>query len=380
MAGSHLFLEQTISLTKYKETQHLLVILSTSQHTHTHTHTLACRHQSRPIANTHRIHSSQQCFLSSLPPLLAPCAPRTPPTLEVPWAAPTPACCLPAVPWAGRRPAPSSTPADPAAPSSSRPSRASSTPAAPPIATSSISIVNPGGPPIATSSVSAIIESKPIPSSTASVGMDSCASKCYINWQSCNAAPNTNKATCYADFSKCIGYDAAPETHPDHCSTTLGAPTSMPTPTGSFGDDCARKCVAAFDQCNQQPDCNHSDCAAKLSRCVGYNPFQGGYVQPTTCQNGLPHPGGNATTTDTVVITTTFCPAGQTQTTTETWTITACPGGCSGSSPTSGGSSGSNGTTPGNPPSGSTPAVAGAGRIEIGSVLLLAAAGAVALL
>ncbi|KAF4951707.1 hypothetical protein FSARC_12830 [Fusarium sarcochroum] len=66
-------------------------------------------------------------------------------------------------------------------------------------------------------------------------------------------------------------------TSPIYPTATDSIPPPAPT------DDCVKKCNDAHNKCNTAPDANHSTCAAEYSECLGYNPYEGSFVEPTAC-------------------------------------------------------------------------------------------------
>ncbi|KAJ4266066.1 hypothetical protein NW762_004039 [Fusarium torreyae] len=59
------------------------------------------------------------------------------------------------------------------------------------------------------------------------------------------------------------------------------ATDSIPPPAPT--DDCVKKCNDAHDKCQTAPDANQATCAAEYSECLGYNPYEGTFVEPTAC-------------------------------------------------------------------------------------------------
>lgn len=48
-------------------------------------------------------------------------------------------------------------------------------------------------------------------------------------------------------------------------------------------DKCAAECTAAHDQCVTAPSANMAECASEYAACLGYNPYEHGFVTPTAC-------------------------------------------------------------------------------------------------
>lgn len=48
-------------------------------------------------------------------------------------------------------------------------------------------------------------------------------------------------------------------------------------------DKCAADCTAAHDACVTKPDSNKAECASQYAACLGYNPYENGFVAPTAC-------------------------------------------------------------------------------------------------
>ncbi|KAL6908560.1 hypothetical protein GGI43DRAFT_147969 [Trichoderma evansii] len=48
-------------------------------------------------------------------------------------------------------------------------------------------------------------------------------------------------------------------------------------------DKCVADCNAAHDACVTKPDANHAECASQYAACLGYNPYENGFVAPTAC-------------------------------------------------------------------------------------------------
>ncbi|KKP04674.1 hypothetical protein THAR02_03217 [Trichoderma harzianum] len=59
--------------------------------------------------------------------------------------------------------------------------------------------------------------------------------------------------------------------------------------TGSDGtpEECAVKCTTAHDACLVKPDTNRAECASEYAACLGYNPYEGSFVNPTACSKTM---------------------------------------------------------------------------------------------
>jgi hypothetical protein len=66
------------------------------------------------------------------------------------------------------------------------------------------------------------------------------------------------------------------------CPCTITHPVH-PQPTGPAVDECAAKCTDAHNKCVTTPGSNKSTCAAEFAECLGYNPYEGEYKEPTAC-------------------------------------------------------------------------------------------------
>ncbi|KAL6696257.1 hypothetical protein J3F84DRAFT_373532 [Trichoderma pleuroticola] len=53
--------------------------------------------------------------------------------------------------------------------------------------------------------------------------------------------------------------------------------------SGGTPEECAVKCTTAHDACLVKPDANRAECASEYAACLGYNPYEGGFVVPTAC-------------------------------------------------------------------------------------------------
>ncbi|KAL7950747.1 hypothetical protein V8C42DRAFT_307418 [Trichoderma barbatum] len=49
--------------------------------------------------------------------------------------------------------------------------------------------------------------------------------------------------------------------------------------------ECAVKCTTAHNACLVKPDANRAQCASEYAACLGYNPYENGFVQPTACSS-----------------------------------------------------------------------------------------------
>lgn len=110
---------------------------------------------------------------------------------------------------------------------------------------------------------------------------DECSDKCAATYNTCRTAPGSNKASCAADYSSCLGYlpfdDQGSLVTPTACSST-----SAPTPTA---DACVQKCQTDYNTCRTAPGANMSYCASLYAKCLGFSPFSndGSQVTPTAC-------------------------------------------------------------------------------------------------
>lgn len=120
---------------------------------------------------------------------------------------------------------------------------------------------------------------EPSPTSTKATAQDECAEKCVNEFYECKSKPNANQSFCASEIIKCVGYN--PFKNGFEVPTTCKKLAARATPTA---DACAQKCLDKWYDCKGGSDPNQSYCAATLSKCVGYNPFENGFEPPTSCK------------------------------------------------------------------------------------------------
>jgi hypothetical protein len=139
---------------------------------------------------------------------------------------------------------------------------------------------------------------------SASPTADACAQKCLDAWYACKTGPNPNQSFCAATLARCVGYNPfenGATALPTTCKTTTAAPTATPT-----ADACAQKCLDGWYACKTAANANQAFCASQLTGCLGYSPFDNGFVQPTACKAGSSQSG--VVVTETTMATVTSCP------------------------------------------------------------------------
>lgn len=120
---------------------------------------------------------------------------------------------------------------------------------------------------------------------------DDCAKSCNSAFDACEAVPGADFVACAKKHANCLGFDPYTATKFDTPTACAKGPTK---PTGAaVPDECCKKCTAEHEACKGAPGADKAACEKKYSDCLGYNPFQGTWVQPTTCAKGSTNPGVN---------------------------------------------------------------------------------------
>ncbi|RFU72164.1 hypothetical protein TARUN_10101, partial [Trichoderma arundinaceum] len=130
---------------------------------------------------------------------------------------------------------------------------------------------------------SAIIATAFIASALADWGAspDKCAAECTAAHDKCVTKPNANMAECASEYAGCLGYN--PYEH-GFVTPTACSKTAAPTKTAPPQDECAKRCYDEYNKCRSAPGANQSFCASKYAECLGYNPFDGHHEEvPTKC-------------------------------------------------------------------------------------------------
>ena len=149
--------------------------------------------------------------------------------------------------------------------------------------------------PTACSKTTATSVATTTPTSTGTA--DACAADCITKHEQCQTKPGANMAVCANDFAECLGYNPYEPSYvaPTACAktTTVSTPIMTPTPTGK-ADACAKACISQHEACQNKPQANMAVCAADFASCLGYNPYDPSYVEPTACSETF----STLTTTD----------------------------------------------------------------------------------
>ncbi|KAL7792959.1 hypothetical protein V8C37DRAFT_379652 [Trichoderma ceciliae] len=124
---------------------------------------------------------------------------------------------------------------------------------------------------------STIIATAFIASALADYGVspEKCAAECTAAHDVCATKPGANMAQCASEYAACLGYN--PYEHGFVAPTACSKTTSAaaPTKTAPPHDDCAKECYEEYNKCRSAPGANQSTCASKYAECLGYNPFDG---------------------------------------------------------------------------------------------------------
>ncbi|KAM0253965.1 hypothetical protein ACHAQJ_007034 [Trichoderma viride] len=116
-----------------------------------------------------------------------------------------------------------------------------------------------------------------------SITPEKCAAECTAAHDACVTKPGANMAQCASEFAGCLGYN--PYEH-GFVTPTACSKTAEPTKTPPPQDDCAKKCHDVYNSCRRAPGANQSTCGSEYARCLGYNPFDGQHDHeevPTKC-------------------------------------------------------------------------------------------------
>ncbi|KAL7936209.1 hypothetical protein V8C35DRAFT_251914 [Trichoderma chlorosporum] len=99
---------------------------------------------------------------------------------------------------------------------------------------------------------------------------EECAVKCTAAHDACLTKPDTNRAQCASDYAACLGYNPYESSF---VQPTACSQTAAPTQTKPPQDEC--KCYNEYNECRSAPGANMSYCASQYADCLGYNPFDG---------------------------------------------------------------------------------------------------------
>ncbi|EHK15726.1 uncharacterized protein TRIVIDRAFT_228753 [Trichoderma virens Gv29-8] len=103
---------------------------------------------------------------------------------------------------------------------------------------------------------------------------EECAVKCTTAHDACLTKPDTNRAQCAADYADCLGYN--PYENGFVTPTACSKTTAAPTHTKPPSPPKDEcKCYDEYNKCRSAPGANMSYCASQYAECLGYNPFDG---------------------------------------------------------------------------------------------------------
>ncbi|KAL6834147.1 hypothetical protein J3E69DRAFT_376990 [Trichoderma sp. SZMC 28015] len=108
---------------------------------------------------------------------------------------------------------------------------------------------------------------------------EECAVKCTTAHDACLVKPDANRAECASEYAACLGYNPYEGTFVNPTACSKTATATTAAPTQTKTPEDECKCYDEYNQCRSAPGANMSYCASQYAGCLGYNPFDGQHDQ-----------------------------------------------------------------------------------------------------
>ncbi|KAJ4861106.1 hypothetical protein T069G_06094 [Trichoderma breve] len=108
---------------------------------------------------------------------------------------------------------------------------------------------------------------------------EECAVKCTTAHDACLVKPDANRAECASEYAACLGYNPYEGSFVNPTACSKTATATTAAPTKTKTPEDECKCYDEYNMCRSAPGANMSYCASQYAGCLGYNPFDGQHDQ-----------------------------------------------------------------------------------------------------